>query len=756
MNRRECTVALLAQSVIVVSLCGPAASDEKVAFTTHIEPIFADHCQHCHNPDRLKGGLDLTTHAAAMKGGSGGAVVVPGDAEGSPLLGVVRHTREPRMPPVGSKLSDEHIELIRRWIAAGCLETPDGAPVKVDRPDVSAMAQPASTAAGSAVPLALPLLPMVAAERAPAAPSLAAHPGAGVVALAGARQVLIYHIDTRRLLGVLPFAEGAPDVVRFSRDGGVLVAGGGTGGKRGVARLWRVADGRPIATVGGEFDSVRAADVDALLRWCALGGPSRVVKVHSLSDGALLGKLEKHTDWVTDVAYSPDAILVASSDRNGGVCLWEAESRQLLHALATHPAAVTSLDWRGDSNLLATACEDGQIRLFEPNGGALVKAWGAHAGGALCVRWSHDGRLVSAGRDRLVKVWDASGAQIRALPEMADIALAAAFDVSGRRIVAADFSGTVRVFNAGDGAVLGELASNPTPPDAQLASAEQQLAAARQSLDAAQAAHDAAQKAAAEAAGRLDAARRQAAQSQAEFARWQAARVRERLDAAMAALEEERSRVALVGREAAAAEQAARAAADALAAARARGQQTDAFIQERTAALTGVRTALDAVRAQHDAAQLALKQRGDARAAMAAAVAQLEAQANAAPAPAALAQALALAREALALVEQEVQQAGAAAQQAVAALSAAQSDVSAAEQRVAEATAELAALPAQIAALESAATSADDQAKKAAQRLAEARVPVAEKEAMMASLQAEYDRLIAEARSAFESSGPDQ
>ncbi|MBI5865148.1 MAG: hypothetical protein HZB38_11695 [Planctomycetes bacterium] len=484
--------------LFLLSLTSRALGDQPVNYQQHIRPIFAERCLNCHNPDKMRGGLDLTSYAAAMTGASSGAVLLPGDADGSPLLGSVRQSREPKMPPLGSKLSDEAIELIRKWIAGGCLETPDGKPaVKAASPALAMPSVAGSLAKSEVLPIGLPLQPAVVTENPAAATWIAVHPWSPVVALIGPRQVVLYNTASLRMLGDLTFADGTPNSLRFTRGGHALVAGGGVGGKSGHVQIWDAASGKTLAIVGEEFDAVRAADVDARLRFVALGGPSKMLRVYGLRDGKLLAKHEQHTDWLTDIAFSPDGILLASADRNGGVFVFEAESRNLMHTLPAHPASITSLDWRDDSNILATACEDGMVRLWEMNGGSKVKEWRAHEGGVLCVRFAHDGRLVTCGRDKAAKLWNSDGAAIRALPAMGDIAVACGIDVSGKRVVVADVLGAVRVFDAESAVALGELATNPPSIDKQLATAQARLAAARTEAESKATAHTAAQNAAA-------------------------------------------------------------------------------------------------------------------------------------------------------------------------------------------------------------------------------------------------------------------
>ena len=49
-----------------------------------------------------------------------------------------------------------------------------------------------------------------------------------------------------------------------------------------------------------------AADLSPDQSKIAVGGPGRLIKIHATSDGAILQKIKKHTDWVTALAFSPN------------------------------------------------------------------------------------------------------------------------------------------------------------------------------------------------------------------------------------------------------------------------------------------------------------------------------------------------------------------------------------------------------------------------------------------------------------------
>ena len=93
----------------------PAAPLE---FNRDIRPILNESCLVCHGPNE-------TTRQAGLRFDTGdfvGTVVVPGDAEASPLYQrLTTEDRVGRMPPVssGQSLTDEQIEAVRRWIDGG-------------------------------------------------------------------------------------------------------------------------------------------------------------------------------------------------------------------------------------------------------------------------------------------------------------------------------------------------------------------------------------------------------------------------------------------------------------------------------------------------------------------------------------------------------------------------------------------------------------------------------------------------------------
>ena len=465
-------------AVILASLVPSSFAQQKVTFQDHVLPLVESHCGKCHNPDKKKGDLDLSTYSGALKGGGSGAVLVSGNVDSSKLWRCITHAEEPAMPPNKPRLADKDLDIFKKWIAGGLLETSGSKAVSASKPSVDLTLQSSSIGKPEGpppMPKALPIDAVAHTPRSYAVVGLAASPWAPLVALAGQKQILLYNTDTFDLLGILPFTEGFPVDLKFSRNGKLLVAGGGRGGKSGRVLVWDITTGERLMVLGEEFDTVLAADISPDQTRIALGGPGRLVKIHSTKTGELLHKMKKHTDWVTAVAFSPNGEFLATGDRNGGISVWDPENAQEIFTLPGHKTGVTALSWRGDSKILASSAEDETVKTWEMQEGKQVRTWNAHPGGALFVNYTHDGRLVSCGRDRKVTVWDGQGARVRSLESFTNIALRCVFSHDGARVVGTDFEGRVAVWNAKDGKRLSELDANPAPLAERLAAAEKRV-----------------------------------------------------------------------------------------------------------------------------------------------------------------------------------------------------------------------------------------------------------------------------------------
>ncbi|QDU40310.1 WD domain, G-beta repeat [Maioricimonas rarisocia] len=451
------------------------ADKERITYQDHVLPIFRQRCGSCHNPNDRKGGLALDSYAAAMEGGSSGTVVEGGDPDASYLWMLVTHDSEPFMPPGADKLPQKELDLIRTWIEQGLLEN-SGSKAKITKSTVSKIEVTTDRPAEVAMPTRYFGDPQYVSDQLNAVTALAVSPWASLAAVSGHQQVSLY--DTAKLehLGTLPFPEGQPHIIKFSRNGSLLLVGGGRGGASGKVIVFDVKTGERMIEVGDEYDQVLAADISSDHSLIALGGPKRIVRVYSASTGEMLYEIKKHTDWVTAIEFSPDGVLLATGGRSNGLFVWEAFTGRPFHDLKGHTGQITDVSWRTDSNVLASSSSDGNIKLWEMNNGSQIKSWGAHGGGAEAVEYVRDGRIVSTGRDRVARLWKGDGGKIRDFGGLKDLGLEVAFDAESERLLGGDWTGEVCVWNGADGAELGRLSTNPPTLAARMTSAQQELA----------------------------------------------------------------------------------------------------------------------------------------------------------------------------------------------------------------------------------------------------------------------------------------
>jgi mono/diheme cytochrome c family protein len=130
-------VAILWQPHSVAAQATPAPNTVEF-YTQRVVPILDKNCYGCHAGTPIHGGFDMNTRASFLKGGRHGVVVVPGNAEQSLLIKLIRQEAPaggPRAMPPGGKLSDADIATITQWIQAGMIMPPD--------PPVTSPADPA-------------------------------------------------------------------------------------------------------------------------------------------------------------------------------------------------------------------------------------------------------------------------------------------------------------------------------------------------------------------------------------------------------------------------------------------------------------------------------------------------------------------------------------------------------------------------------------------------------------------------------------
>ena len=206
-----------------------------------------------------------------------------------------------------------------------------------------------------------------------------------------------------------------------------------------------------------------------------MGGPSRLLKIWNTRTSQQASSIKKHTDWITALAAAPNGKFFASGDRNGGIHVWDIDGNEI-HALREHQGGVTALSFRSDSKLLASTSEDGQLIIWDLKKGSAAKKIKAHNKGVTALHYHRNGHLITAGRDRVVKIYKPDFNEKTSFQNLPEIITATALSQDGKHLFTADFNGEVLVYDTtSNKAPITTLESNPPTLVDRLAFLQKQL-----------------------------------------------------------------------------------------------------------------------------------------------------------------------------------------------------------------------------------------------------------------------------------------
>jgi WD40 repeat protein len=157
--------------------------------------------------------------------------------------------------------------------------------------------------------------------------------------------------------------------VAWQPDGRALAVGT----QDGFLQVWRQAmpKGGPRGTNKASQLTMRGYPGKvACLAWhpsrpliATAGGPDVVLwDLPHTGKGAKGQPLRQHRKTITTLAWSPDGRLLASGDRAGQLCLWNAQGALIFTQNLGHE--LSAIAWRPDSQSLAVADTHGQLQLF--------------------------------------------------------------------------------------------------------------------------------------------------------------------------------------------------------------------------------------------------------------------------------------------------------------------------------------------------------------------------------------------------------
>lgn len=195
---------------------------------------------------------------------------------------------------------------------------------------------------------------------------------------------------------------------------------------------------------GHLFASV--SDDDSLLLW-------------QVTDGNLVRKIESSHGGLTSLAFSPDSLLLATGSWDGIVSLWQVSNGNLLRTLQADEYGLKDVEFSPDGTMLAAASDNNSILLWRVSDGRLAHTLEGHTASAYKAVFSPDGTLLaSASEDHTVKIWRVSdGSLLLSVSGHTEPIYDVAFSPDGSLLASGSDDGELRLWQASDGALLSTL-----------------------------------------------------------------------------------------------------------------------------------------------------------------------------------------------------------------------------------------------------------------------------------------------------------
>ena len=354
-----------------------ASHAEPAPETAAAMQLLKNRCFSCHNEEKAKGGLVMTTHEKLLKGGDSGAALAPGEPEKSPLITSLAPDADPHMPPK-KQLSPAHIATLTAWVKAG-------APW-----DTAALIAPPRPVTLTTLPTNYQ--PVLALALSPDAKRLAAGCGS---------ELLIYEVGEKELT-LLGRASAHPDPIQslaWSPDGARIA----TGAFRRVV-IWNAQELSAERVLRDELtDRITAArftpNGERLILADGRIAESGIVRVIDARAGTIQASWPAHADMIADLAISADGKLLATAGADKLVKLWDLATLKETAKIEAHSSQVLAVAFHPDGSQLVTGGADQQLKAWDVKTREQTMQLGRHSAPITGATWVAAGPAIFASTD---------------------------------------------------------------------------------------------------------------------------------------------------------------------------------------------------------------------------------------------------------------------------------------------------------------------------------------------------------------------
>jgi WD40 repeat protein len=264
----------------------------------------------------------------------------------------------------------------------------------------------------------------------------------------GSGEIHIWDIKTRREEASLPGHTDPVTAVAFSPDRGILA----TGGQDHAIHLWDLEKTQsPKATLRGHLGPLTTLRFSADGKTLVSGSQDGEVKVWDPFRPPADRSLQGHTQTINGLAFSDGGQSIVSvggaAGKPGEIIHWDLkEFPKKMSPQTGSPESLRCVASDSAGKALATGDEGGTIRVWRSRG---QEPWifSAHDGPVQALAFAGENLLASAGRDKLIKLWDYKKEKRLAVLTSKSPVLAIAVTPDGDMLAAACENSAVELWN---------------------------------------------------------------------------------------------------------------------------------------------------------------------------------------------------------------------------------------------------------------------------------------------------------------------
>ncbi len=228
--------------------------------------------------------------------------------------------------------------------------------------------------------------------------------GQTLVSGSGDRTIKVWDLLTGKLRGTLTGNSGQVLSVALSPRDRTLVSG--SYDTRQAINIWDFPQAvrRDFPNNSNRVWSVAVSPDSQML---AASNGDGFIDIWNMSDRKLRDRLKGHLDTVWSVAISPNSQMLASASSDKTIKLWDLQTRELLHIFTGHSDRVRTVAFSPNGQIIASGSWDKSIKIWNIQTQALLRSLSGHLGYVNSVAISPDGQILASGSDdRTIKLWN--------------------------------------------------------------------------------------------------------------------------------------------------------------------------------------------------------------------------------------------------------------------------------------------------------------------------------------------------------------